>query len=63
VTAHSTLMRFAGPLQDPLRFARELEAWGEEPLGQMRVQEVELVVNDWYMSHQSLRLLETFPLT
>lgn len=59
VTAHSTLLRFAGPLADPVRFARELERLRDEPLGRMQVNEVQLVVNDWYMSHQSLRQVET----
>jgi 2'-5' RNA ligase len=62
VTAHSTLLRFAVPLADPLRFARELESLRDEPLGTMRVDEVKLVVNDWYMSSGSLQLVDSLRL-
>jgi 2'-5' RNA ligase len=62
VTAHASLMRFVEPLVDPMRFTRELEALREEPLGMMQVKELQLVVNDWYMSSGSLQLVDTLQL-
>lgn len=55
VTAHSTLLRFAAPLRDPVRFAALLASLRDAPFGAMDVAEVELVINDWYMSSGSLR--------
>jgi 2'-5' RNA ligase len=57
ITAHSTLLRFAAPLQDSRRFAALLEHLRDEPLGSMRVDALELVMNDWYMSAGSLQPL------
>lgn len=62
VTAHSTLLRFAAPLRDPARFATLLASLRDAPLGAMDVAEVELVVNDWYMSSGSLRRVARLPL-
>lgn len=62
VTAHATLLRFVRPLQAPARFARELEALRAAPLGTMAVDRVQLVVNDWYMSSGSLRVVDTLAL-
>lgn len=50
VTAHMTLMRFAAPPRDPARLAAALAELRDAPLGTMRVEALELVVNDWYMS-------------
>lgn len=58
VTAHATLFRFAAPLRQPARFAALLGELRAEPLGSMRVDELELVVNDWYMSSGSLQRVE-----
>lgn len=55
VTAHATLLRFVRPLRQPRRFADAIEALRGAALGVMRVERVELVVNDWYMSSASLR--------
>ena len=57
ITAHATLFRFAAPLQDSRRFAALLERLRDEPLGSMRVDALELVANDWYMSAGSLQPL------
>ncbi len=62
VTAHATLLRFAAPLQQPARFAALLEELRREPFGSMRVDALELVVNDWYMSSGSLRRVEVLRL-
>lgn len=58
VTAHATLFRFAAPLRQPARFAALLGELRAEPLGSMRVDELELVVNDWTMSSGSLQRVE-----
>lgn len=55
VTAHVTLLRFAAPLRAPARFAALLAALRNVPLGTMRVEAIELVVNDWYMSSGALQ--------
>ena len=58
VTAHASLFRFAAPLRQPARFAALLEELRTEPLGSMRVDQLELVVNDWYMSNAQLEQVE-----
>jgi 2'-5' RNA ligase len=62
ITAHSTLFRFVAPLCHPERFGAQLRSLRHEPLGCMHVNEVELVVNDWYMSSSSLDSIAKVPL-
>jgi 2'-5' RNA ligase len=62
VTAHATLLRFMRPLAQPGRFAEALAGLRDAPLGTMRVQSVELALNDWYMSSGTLRHVETYEL-
>lgn len=62
VTAHATLLRFVHPLAQPARFFDALAALRDQPFGTMRVDEVELVLNDWYMSSGSLQGIETLAL-
>jgi 2'-5' RNA ligase len=62
ITAHSTLFRFVAPLQDAQGFAALLASMRDEPLGAMRVDEVELVTNDWYMSRNSVERVAVIPL-
>lgn len=62
VTAHMTLFRFTEPLRDAARFAALLHALRDEPLGLMRIEQAELVVNDWYMSSRSLVRVAALPL-
>jgi 2'-5' RNA ligase len=62
VTAHTTLFRFVAPLQDAQGFAALLAHMRDEPLGPMRVEEVELVTNDWYMTRNSVERVEVIPL-
>ena len=63
VTAHMTLLRFAAPPRDPARLAAALAELRDAPLGTMRVDAVELVVNDWYMSSEALEVVERLALT
>ncbi|RZA36567.1 MAG: hypothetical protein EOP92_04755 [Lysobacteraceae bacterium] len=58
VSAHATLFRFAAPLQQPAHFAALLEALRRQPYGSMRVDQLELVINDWYMSSGSLQQVD-----
>jgi len=62
VTAHMTLFRFTEPLRDAARFAALLDGLRDKPLGIMRIEQAELVVNDWYMSSQSLVRVAVLPL-
>lgn len=63
VTGHATLLRFAAPLVDPAGFSAQLAALRDVPLGTMHVTTMELVVNDWYMSHATLERIDVIPLT
>ena len=62
VTAHSTLLRFTAPPADPARFAAALAELRGMPLGTMRVDTLQLVVNDWYMSSAAVEPIETLAL-
>jgi 2'-5' RNA ligase len=62
VTAHATLLRFVAPPADPARLAAALAALRDVPLGAMRVERPQLVVNDWYMSSAAVEPVETFTL-
>jgi 2'-5' RNA ligase len=62
VTAHSTLLRFVAPPPEPARLAVALAALRDKPLGTMRVDSLQLVVNDWYMSSAAVEPVETFTL-
>jgi 2'-5' RNA ligase len=62
VTAHVTLCRFVTPLRQPAQLGALLAALRDRPLGRMRVDEVELVINDWYMSTGTLQCVGVIPL-
>jgi 2'-5' RNA ligase len=62
VTAHSTLLRFVARPADPARLAAALAAVRDEPLGTLRVDTLQLVVNDWYMSSAAVEPVEAFAL-
>ena len=63
VTAHSTLLRFVAPPADPARLATVLAEVRDEPLGTLRVDALQLVVNDWFMSSAAVDIIETYTLT
>ena len=48
VAAHSTIMRFKQPLQNPAKFIEVLEEYRHHEFGCTHVDEIELVYNDWY---------------
>ncbi len=62
VTAHSTVLRFIAPPADPARLAAVLAQTRDMPLGTMRVDSLQLVVNDWYMSSAALEPVAAFTL-
>ena len=62
VTAHSTLLRFIAPPADPARLAAALAGVRAMPLGTMRVDSLQLVINDWYMSSAAVEPVESFTL-
>jgi len=62
VTAHSTLLRFVAPPADPARLAAVLTRVRNEPLGTLRVESLQLVVNDWFMSSAAVVVIGTMGL-
>jgi 2'-5' RNA ligase len=62
VTAHSTVLRFVAPPADPARLAAVLAEMRDMPLGTMRVDSLQLVINDWYMSSAAVEPVATFTL-
>jgi len=63
VTAHSTLLRFVVAPADPAQLAAVLTQVRSEPLGTLRVESLQLVVNDWFMSSAAVDIIETYTLT
>jgi 2'-5' RNA ligase len=62
VTAHMTAVRFRAPLRDPQQFAARLAGVREGVFGSTLVDRIDFVFNDWYMSHDRVRVLATYPL-
>jgi 2'-5' RNA ligase len=62
VTAHSTVLRFVAPPLEPAQLAAVLADVRNAPLGCMRVERLQLVINDWYMSSAAVEPVATFTL-
>jgi 2'-5' RNA ligase len=62
VTAHSTVLRFVAPPFEPARLASALAALRNVLLGSLRVDSLQLVINDWYMSSAAVEPVATFAL-
>jgi 2'-5' RNA ligase len=62
VTAHSTVLRFVAPPLEPARLAAVLADVRNAPLGCLRVERLQLVINDWYMSSAAVEPVATFTL-
>ena len=60
--AHMTAVRFCRPLQDLRGLAAALQALRRRPFGATQVAELQLVENDWYMSHDRVRVLAAYAL-
>lgn len=59
-TAHSTIVRLRKPLQHKDQWLECVEAYREFDFGAFRVNELELVCNDWY--HRKVKELYRFDL-
>jgi 2'-5' RNA ligase len=63
VTAHSTVLRFQAQPDHLSDLVRYLIAQRTREIGGFAVEAVEFTFNDWYMSHDVVRVLETYPLS
>jgi 2'-5' RNA ligase len=61
-TAHSTLLRFTRPLQAPEKFCSALAGFRNEFFGTSTISSLDLVINDWYMSSETLKKIEIYHL-
>ncbi|WP_162056249.1 2'-5' RNA ligase family protein [Pontibacter pamirensis] len=61
-TAHSTVVRFKAPLQNPSVFLDKVQEYREYDFGSTEVSELELVYNDWYQRQALVQLLGRFSL-
>ncbi|MBH8557021.1 2'-5' RNA ligase family protein [Hymenobacter negativus] len=61
-TAHSTVLRFRSPLQNPARLLEKLANYQSYFIGSFEIDAVELVYNDWYQRARNTVLLGRFPL-
>jgi 2'-5' RNA ligase len=59
-TAHMTVVKFRAPLRHSGLFCQVLAKYRDHGFAQTRVQELQLVRNDWYMSRQSVELLRRY---
>ncbi|MEM1123111.1 MAG: hypothetical protein AAGJ18_21895 [Bacteroidota bacterium] len=57
--AHSTLIRFKRPLQQPAKFAHFLEDNRDFPFGKSKVTTIDLVYNDWCMKAEKVQNFTT----
>ncbi|WP_246535458.1 2'-5' RNA ligase family protein [Litoribacter ruber] len=62
-TAHTTVLRFQYPLQQKIKFLAVLNQSRGKDFGEMKVNELRLVGNDWYHRRDKVELLSIFPLT
>jgi 2'-5' RNA ligase len=60
--AHTTIMRFRTQPQDLGRLMRVLGSYREHNFGQLTIQTVQLVKNDWYMSADKVEVLADYRL-
>jgi len=62
VTAHTTVMRFRAPLRAPQQLTMRLRAARKRDFDSTPVDRLDFVYNDWYMSHDRVRVLATYPM-
>lgn len=62
-TAHSTLIRFRQPLQNPKKFAQFLKHQKFRTFGACSIPQLELVYNDWYQRVEKVQLLKKIDLS
>ncbi|KAF2509528.1 mutarotase [Flavobacterium zhairuonense] len=61
-TAHSTVMRFQEPLQNPKKLIEIADKFRDFDFGELDVKNLELVYNDWYQRKSTTRVLGNFGL-
>nr|WP_288810327.1 mutarotase [uncultured Sphingobacterium sp.] len=59
-TAHMTSVRFRKELQSPSKFANLLHDYRKVKFGEMRIESLELVYNDWYQNSNIVKTLHCF---
>ncbi|CAM3661359.1 2'-5' RNA ligase family protein [Sphingobacterium prati] len=59
-TAHMTSVRFRKELQSPSKFANLLHDYRKVEFGEMRIESLELVYNDWYQNSNIVKTLRCF---
>ena len=57
-TAHTTVFRFQSPPTDIKRFLQRLHNYRSYDFGEMIVNSVQMVENDWYMSHNEVNVIK-----
>ncbi|TXK26409.1 mutarotase [Pontibacter qinzhouensis] len=62
ITAHSTVVRFVRPLQQPDAFLDKLLLYKDVNFGTSTITEAELVYNDWYQRQKHVKVLHRFRL-
>jgi len=61
-TAHATVIRLKKPLRDNEAFLKMIEYYRDIDFGQTRVEQMELVFNDWYQRKDRCQSLELYTL-
>lgn len=61
-TAHATVMRFQKKFKNKEPFIRTIEDFRNYDFGSFKVQEIDLVCNDWYQKQSKVQLLHRFHL-
>jgi 2'-5' RNA ligase len=61
-TAHATVMRFQVPPREIGLLVDALAAYRETDFGATTFDSLQLVKNDWYMSHDRVEVIEVYPL-
>jgi len=61
-TAHMTSVRFREELSSPYKFGNLLKDYRTAGFGEMKVQSLELVYNDWYQTSNIVKILHSFHL-
>ena len=62
-TAHSTIIRFKSPLQNPAKLLANLKKYERHFFGAFEVKKLELVYNDWYQRAENTVVLDEYLLS
>ncbi|WP_286858480.1 MULTISPECIES: 2'-5' RNA ligase family protein [Sphingobacterium] len=61
-TAHMTSVRFRKELRSPDKFGTKLQDYRAAEFGEMKIESLELVYNDWYQNSNIVKILHRFAL-